>query len=207
MRRLIGIDRSGPAPRETLPGQPLRPLTLPNVIGFIRLGLIPVFLWLSYRTSDGRDALAAVIFAVVAWSDYADGLAARLTGQYSRLGALLDPVVDRLLILAGVAVCWSYSLLPRWALAVLVARELLMLLAGRSWIRRGAELRINWVGRAAVWPTMSAVFFAIVSLGDVARPCLYVGIAMALIASALYVREGRREMRARMGGPGGETSG
>ena len=51
-------------------------------------------------------------------------MAARVTGQYSRLGALMDPVIDRLLaILAGVVVCWHFELLPRWALAVLVARE------------------------------------------------------------------------------------
>jgi cardiolipin synthase len=159
-----------------------------------------VFLILSYRSADGQDAAAAAIFAVVGWSDYLDGLVARLTGQYSRLGALLDPVTDRLLIVAGVAVCWSYSLLPRWALAVLVARELLMLAAGRAWVRRGLELRINWAGRLSVWPLMSAVFFALVDVTGVARVCLYVGVVLALMASYLYLRQGVRELRARQTG-------
>ena len=65
-----------------------------------------------------------MLFAVIGWADYADGIAARVTGQYSRLGALLDPIVDRLLVLSGVVVCWHFELLPRWALAVLAAREL-----------------------------------------------------------------------------------
>jgi cardiolipin synthase len=164
------------------------------------LALIAVFLILAYRSAHGHDAAPAVIFGVVAWSDYFDGLVARLTGQYSRLGALLDPVTDRLLIVAGVAVCWSYSLLPRWALAVLVAREVLMLAAGRAWVWRGLELRINWAGRLSVWPLMSAVFFALVDLTEVARVCLYAGLVLALTASYMYLRDGRRELRARRTG-------
>ena len=107
---------------------------------------------LALSSDDGTDALPAVLFAVIAWSDYADGIAARVTGQYSRFGALLDPVVDRLLVISGVVVCWRFELLPRWALAVLVAREVFMLVAGRAALRRGVVLQINWWGRWSVWP-------------------------------------------------------
>ena len=62
---------------------------------------------------------------------------------------MMDPVVDRLLVVSGVVVCWHFELLPRWALAVLVARELLMLVLARYGLRRGVELRINWPGRLA----------------------------------------------------------
>ena len=126
-RRLSGLDRSGPPPPETQAGAPLRPWTIPNAIGYVRLALVPVFLVLALQSESGTDALPAVLFAVIAWSDYADGIAARVTGQYSRMGALLDPLVDRMLIVAGVIVCWKFELLPRWALAVLAARELFML--------------------------------------------------------------------------------
>ena len=115
-RRLSGLDRSGPPPPETLAGQPWRPWTIPNAIGFIRLALIPVFLVLALTSDDGTDIAPLVIFAVIGWSDYLDGIAARVTGQYSRLGALLDPLVDRLLVISGVIVCWKFDLLPRWAL-------------------------------------------------------------------------------------------
>lgn len=199
-RRLLGLDRSGPAPRETLSGQPLRPLTIPNLIGLARLALIPVFLALVYRTDDGHDALAVVVFGVIGWSDYFDGLAARITGQYSRLGTLLDPITDRLLIVAGVVACWSYHLLPRWALATLAAREVVMLIASQAGLRRGLEIKINWLGRAAVWPLMSALFFALADLSAVGRWCLYVGLVLALAASAQYLRDGRRELH-EAGGP------
>ncbi|HEU0318822.1 MAG TPA: CDP-alcohol phosphatidyltransferase family protein, partial [Solirubrobacteraceae bacterium] len=123
-RRLVGLDRSGPPPPETLADAPWHVWTIPNAIGFVRLALIPVFVVLALSSDTGTDALPAILFGVVAWSDYADGIAARVTGQYSRLGALMDPIIDRLLVISGVVVCWYHDLLPRWALAVLVAREL-----------------------------------------------------------------------------------
>src|SRR6185503_14010469 len=106
---------------------PLRPWTIPNFIGYARLALIPVFLVLALSSESGTDALPAVLFAVIGWSDYLDGIAARVTGQYSRLGTLLDPLVDRLLVLAGVIVCWHFELLPRWGLALLAARALFVI--------------------------------------------------------------------------------
>lgn len=195
-RRLVGLDRSGPPPPETLAGQPLRPWTIPNAIGYVRLGLIPVFLVLAYRSGDGRAAAPAVVFAVIAWSDYLDGIAARVTGQFSRLGALLDPVVDRLLVVCGVAVCWWFELLPRWALAVLVARELAVMALAQLGLRRGLELRINWPGRLGVFPTMSAVFFALVGLLGLAEVLLYLGLVLGLWALGLYLRDGVRDLRA-----------
>jgi cardiolipin synthase (CMP-forming) len=197
VRRLLGLDRSGPPPSETQAGRPLRPWTIPNAIGFVRLALIPVFLLVALSSSDGTGALAATLFAVIGWGDYADGIAARVTGQYSRLGALMDPVTDRLLVMSGVVVCWRFQLLPRWALAVLAVRELLMLALGRYGIKRGVELRINWPGRLAVAPVMGSFFFAMAGLGDLGEALLYVGLALALVASGCYVRAGVREARRR----------
>ncbi|HEY4896130.1 MAG TPA: CDP-alcohol phosphatidyltransferase family protein [Solirubrobacteraceae bacterium] len=194
-RRLFGLDRSGPPPTQTQAGQPLRPWTIPNTIGFSRLALIPVFLITALSSNDGTDALPATLFAVIGWGDYADGIAARVTRQYSRLGALMDPVTDRLLVVSGVVVTWRFDLLPRWALAVLAARELLMLGLGRWALARGAELRINWPGRLAVAPVMGSFFFAMVALGGFAEILLYIGLAMALLASAMYAVSVRAQLR------------
>jgi cardiolipin synthase len=195
VRRLLGLDRSGPSPPQTQGGQPLRPWTIPNAIGFFRLALIPLFLVVALSSGDGTSALAATLFAVIGWGDYADGIAARLTGQYSRLGAVMDPVTDRLLILAGVVVCWRFALLPRWALAVLAGRELVMLGLSRFALNRGLELRINWPGRLAVAPVMGSLFFAMVGLETLAEVLLYLGLTLALLATGLYLRAGVRELR------------
>ena len=197
LRRLTGLDRSGPPPAQTGPDQPWRVWTIPNAIGFVRLALIPVFLVLALSSEDGTDALPVVLFAVIAWSDYADGIAARVTGQYSRFGALLDPVVDRLLVISGVIVCWKFELLPRWALAVLVGRELFMLVAGRAALRRGAQIRINWWGRWSVWPLMSALFFGLCGLTTLAAVLLYLGLFLSLTATVFYTRDALAQIRAR----------
>ena len=190
-RRLSGLDRSGPPPPQTQRGQPLHIWTLPNAIGLLRFALLPVFLVIEFSSDTGVEASAAVIYAVAAWTDYADGIAARLTGQYSRFGALMDPVVDRLLVICGVVACWYHELLPRWALAVLIARELFMLVAGRQVLKQGRELQINMVGRWAVWPVMSAVFLALCGVDTFAEVLLYLGLFLTLWATALYVRDAR----------------
>jgi phosphatidylglycerophosphate synthase len=196
-RRLLGIDRSGPPPEPTLSGNPLNPWTLPNAIGFARLAGIPVFLAVAFSSRNGHDALAAALFAVIGWADYLDGFTARLTGQYSRLGALLDPVIDRLLVISGMAVAWNFELLPRWAIALVIARELFMLAVSRYGLRRGVELKINWPGRLGVAPTMGAPFFAIAGVHWLALTMLYAGLALSLLASVLYVRDGLRQLAAR----------
>jgi CDP-diacylglycerol--glycerol-3-phosphate 3-phosphatidyltransferase len=200
-RRLLGLDRSGPPPPETLRKQPLHPWTIPNAIGFLRLALIPVFLVLGLNSGDGRRTLATVLFAVIALSDYADGMAARITGQYSRLGALLDPLTDRLLVLSGAIVAWKYELLPRWALAVLAARELFMLVLTELALRRGIDLKVNMLGRWAVWPVMSAIALAFMVETWFTDVLLYIGLAMTLAATVMYVQDGLRQLRGQERGP------
>jgi CDP-diacylglycerol--glycerol-3-phosphate 3-phosphatidyltransferase len=162
----------------------------------VRLALLPVFLALALSSDNGTDVWPLVIFAVIGWSDYLDGIAARVTGQYSRLGALLDPLVDRLLVISGVVVCWHFELLPHWALAVLVAREVFMLGLVRWGLRRGLVVKVNWFGRAGVWPVMSALFFAMAGVEWLAPACLYLGLVLVLGATALYLREAIRMSRA-----------
>ena len=201
--RLLGLDRSGPPPRATLRGEPLHPWTLPNAIGFVRLALIPVFLIVALSSEDGTGALPAALFALIGFGDYADGITARLTGQYSRLGSLMDPITDRLLVLCGVIVAWHFELLPRWALALLALREIAMVALARWGLAHGFELRINWPGRLAVAPVMGSFFFAMVGLETLAEVLLYAGLALALVASALYVESGVRQLRGSAGSRSG----
>lgn len=193
-KRLFGLDRSGPNPDATRSDQPLRPWTIPNAIGLLRLIGIPVFLVLALSSGNGQDTTATVLYAVIGWADYLDGFAARLTGQYSRLGAMLDPVIDRLLIVAGVVVALHFALLPRWALILAIARELFMLAVSRYGLSRGVELKINWFGRVGVAPMMGAPFFAMAGVHWLALIMLYAGLALALVATALYVRSGWAQM-------------
>jgi CDP-diacylglycerol--glycerol-3-phosphate 3-phosphatidyltransferase len=194
-RRLFGLDRSGPPPPETVAGAPLHPWTIPNAIVALRLAGIPVFLVLVYSTDDGHSVVAACLYFALALSDYLDGIAARVTGQYSRLGTIIDPFVDRLLVVAGMVACWSYELLPRWAIAILIGRELLMLVLARYGMRHGIDIAINWPGRIGIWWVLAAPFWAIIDVHVLALVGLYVGLALTLWSTALYIRDGLAQLR------------
>ena len=187
-RRLFGIDRSGPSPRETRRGAPLHPWTIPNLVGYVRLAAIPVFLVLAFESGDGRATAPALIFLAIAVGDYVDGFLARATGQYSRMGALLDPVVDRLAVLSGAVVCWHFELLPRWALAVLAAREVVTLVLAQLALRREVDVEINWIGRIGVFLVFSGIFWSMVLDWWIIRAGFVVGVAISVLATIVYIR-------------------
>lgn len=195
-KRLFGVDRSGPEPPATRAGQPLRPFTIPNLIGYVRLAGIPVFLIISFNSGDGRDPVAAALFFAIAFGDLVDGFVARATGQYSRMGALLDPVVDRLTILSGAIVCWHFDLLPQWALAALAAREVATLVLAELGLRKGADIEITWIGRIAVFLIMGGIFWALVVDWEIIRIGFSVGVVISILATFLYARAARAQVAA-----------
>jgi len=196
-KRLFGLDRSGPEPAQTRAGQPLRPFTLPNLIGYLRLAAIPVYLVIAFDSGDGRDATSAILFFAIAFGDLVDGFVARATGQYSRMGALLDPVVDRLTILAGAVVCWHFELLPRWAIALLALREVATLILAEIGLRKGADLEITWIGRGAVFLIMGGIFWSQVIDWQIIPIGFSVGVLISVLATALYARAARDAIAAR----------
>lgn len=175
--------------------EPLRPFTLPNLISLIRLALIPVFLVtaLGHRSSVGRDAI--IIFGIAALSDYFDGLLARLLGQYSRLGVLMDPLVDRLLVVAAMAVTWHYKLLPIWAIAVVLAREVLMIAISRYALSRGLKIEVNWIGRAALWLIMMGAGLAMIDASEVSDGIFIAGMTLSVASVVRYVTDGKKGMK------------
>jgi cardiolipin synthase (CMP-forming) len=196
-KRLFGIDRSGPEPVQTRAGQPLRPFTLPNLVGYLRLAAIPVFLLISFNSGDGREPAAAILFFLIAFGDLVDGFLARATGQYSRMGALLDPIVDRLTSLSGAIVCWHFELLPRWALVLLAVRELTTMALAEIGLRKGADLEITWVGRIATFLIMGGIFWALVLDWEIVRVGFVIGVFVAILATVLYARAARTAVAAR----------
>ena len=192
IRRLLGIDRSGPAPASTQAGQPLRPWTIPNAVGYLRLASIPVFLVLAFSSDDGRDTTAALLYLWITFGDFIDGFLARATGQYSRLGALMDPVIDRLSALSGAAVCWHFDLLPKWSLIVLLVREVATVALARAALRRGLDLEISWVGRFATFAVFGGLFWTLVIDSWVTVALFMVGLGLGIYATTLYVLAARR---------------
>jgi cardiolipin synthase len=93
-------------------------------------------------------------------------------------------------------VCWHFELLPRWALALLVAREVAMLILAQYGLRHGVEIAVNWPGRISVFPIMGGIFLALIVAGWLSTALLIAGLLLAIGATVLYARDGLRTVRA-----------
>ncbi|MCU1409382.1 MAG: CDP-diacylglycerol--glycerol-3-phosphate 3-phosphatidyltransferase [Rhodoglobus sp.] len=123
-----------------------RILTVPNVLSFIRLALVPVFLVLIIA---GKDGLALLVLVVSSVSDYLDGVIARRFRQISRLGQLLDPAADRAFIFAALIGLAVRGVIPWWLFAVIVARDLLLVVLGVVLANHGyGPLPVHHLGKA-----------------------------------------------------------
>ncbi|UGT61515.1 CDP-alcohol phosphatidyltransferase family protein [Nocardia asteroides] len=133
-----------------------RILTVPNVLSVLRLVGVPVFLWLLLvRRADGW---AFALLIASAFTDFLDGKLARLLDQSSKLGALLDPFVDRLFLVTTLAAFVLRDLLPLWVALILVGRDLI--LTATLPIYRRRELpppEVIYLGKAATFALMSAL--------------------------------------------------
>lgn len=145
-----------------------RVFTVPNLLSMARLAGVPVFLWLVLSpVFDGpnMDGWALVVLAFSGVSDYLDGKLARRWNQVSSLGSVLDPAADRLYILATLLGLTWREILPLWLTALLLARELLLLVVVAVLDRRGyAPPQVNFLGKAATFCLMYA--FPLLLLSD-----------------------------------------
>ena len=131
-------------------------LTLPNIISFVRLCMVPLFLVLLLQ---GFDIPATIVFAIAASTDFVDGLVARSTHTVSRLGQLLDPFVDRILMICGVLGVFLVGRVPLWVIVFVVARDLLMM-GGGAWLLRSHGIRIPVIYPGKVATTLLFIGFA-----------------------------------------------
>jgi cardiolipin synthase len=124
-----------------------RILTIPNVLSFLRLGSVPVFVALFVA---GHTNVAVLIYAVGAWTDFFDGYIARKTNSVTELGKLLDPLADRVFIVALVVALVASDALSIWLAAAIVGRDVLILLMYPI-VHRGVvgKIRVNMVGKTA----------------------------------------------------------
>jgi cardiolipin synthase len=171
-----------------------RVLTAPNLISFVRLLGVPLFLWLVL--GPHADGWAIVVLMVAGATDWLDGYVARRTGQVSRLGTLLDPVADRLYIAATLIGLLLRDIVPLWLVLVLLGRDLVLgviivLLRGRG----VTGLPVHFLGKAATFNLLYA--FPLLLLGDGttlddgwSQLAQVVGWAFAIWGTGLYLWAG-----------------
>ena len=168
-----------------------RILTIPNILSFIRLLGVPLFLWLILVPE--ADGWAFVVLALSAVTDYLDGMIARALGQISRLGQLLDPLADRLYIAATLLGLAIRAIIPWWLVIVLLARDLVLAVVLALLKRRGITgLPVHFLGKAATFCLLWGLPLLLLGAGasgsglglpELARD---LGWAFAIWGTALY---------------------
>ena len=190
-----------------------RIVTIPNLLSLVRLAGVPVMLYLLLGPRE--DGWAVVVLAIGGITDWADGKLARVLGQYSRFGAILDPAVDRLYILAALVALGVRGMVPWWVIGVLVARDLVLALTLVVLRRRGyGPYPVTYIGKGATFLLLYA--FPLVLLGQTgtwAAPiALPLGLAFGIWGTALYLYSGllylaQFVLALRAPAPAGRTSG
>jgi cardiolipin synthase len=163
-----------------------RILTVPNVLSFIRLALVPVFLVLIIVRAE-FIALLVLVFSSL--SDYLDGVIARRFHQVTRLGQLLDPAADRLFIFAALIGLAVSGVIPWWLVSVVVGRDVVLLILGITLANYGyGPLPVHHLGKVATF----SLFYAlpILMIGEAFPPAAWVtnplGWAFAIWGAFLY---------------------
>ena len=181
-----------------------RVLTVPNALSVLRLLLIPVFLWLVLGVQ--ADLWGVFVLAVSGITDWLDGVIARRTGQITKVGQILDPLVDRLTIAATLIGLALRSLIPWWLVGILVLRELVLLALVPALRRRGlTALPVLYLGKAATFALFWGFPFVLVGagtaqweqvLGALGWAFVIWGTALYWYAAVLYIDQARRVLRA-----------
>ena len=170
--------------------------TVPNLLSFLRLGSVPFFLWLFL---NDRENAAVIIYAIGASSDFFDGYIARRMGQVSELGKLLDPLADRVFIVALAIALVGRDVLPLWLALSVIARDLLVLSFFPILEKRGVQrIAVNRVGKWATafllfgltWLALDQTTYDWADVGDeVGIASVVAGAVLYWAAGALYARQ------------------
>jgi cardiolipin synthase len=179
-----------------------RLLTIPNLLSALRLCSVPVFLWLFVT---GREEAGVIVYAVGAWTDFFDGIIARRYNQVSELGKVLDPLSDRIYVVALVIALVATGALAWPLAAAIVVRDATLLAAFPLLERRGvSRIPVNYVGKTATGMLFfgltslaySQTDFPVASLADeVGTLFVVLGTILYYVSATMYVREALDRIR------------
>ena len=134
---------------------------LPNLLTMLRILLVPVLVVALLGETPNGDLLAAIVFAVASLTDAIDGYLARARGDVTSFGKLMDPIADKLLIVAALVALVSLDRLAAWIAMVIIAREFAVTAVRMQATQQGVVLAANWWGKAKTIVQVAAIFFLI----------------------------------------------
>jgi CDP-diacylglycerol---glycerol-3-phosphate 3-phosphatidyltransferase len=136
-------------------------LNLPNVLTLLRILLAPVLVVALFDETANGDLLAAIVFALASVTDAMDGYLARTRNAITTFGKLMDPIADKLLIIAALVALVSLHRLAGWVAMVIIARELTVTVTRMQATQHGVVIAANWWGKAKTIVQVVAIFFLI----------------------------------------------
>jgi CDP-diacylglycerol---glycerol-3-phosphate 3-phosphatidyltransferase len=164
------------------------PLNIPNVLTVLRILAVPVIVVALLDETPNGDALAAAVFALAAVTDGLDGYIARRRQEITTFGKLMDPLADKLLIVAALVSLVSLDRLAAWVAMVIIARELAVTGLRAVAAERGVIISASWLGKVKTALQVGAVVSLIIwNPAPVAVDVLvYVAVAVTVISGADY---------------------
>jgi len=142
------------------------PLTLPNVLTLFRILLVPVVVVALLDETPNGDLLAAIVFALASVTDWVDGWLARSRNSITTFGKLMDPVADKLLVVAALVALVSLHRVPAWVAMVIIARELAVTMSRMAATGQGVVISANRWGKAKTMLQVATIFLLIAVSGS-----------------------------------------
>jgi CDP-diacylglycerol--glycerol-3-phosphate 3-phosphatidyltransferase len=175
------------------------PLTLPNVLTVVRILLVPVIVVALLEETPNADTIAAVVFAVAAFTDGLDGYIARARGSVTNFGKLMDPLADKLLIIAPLISLVSLDRIAPWIAMVIITRELAVTMLRMVAVERGVVVEASWLGKLKTILQVAAIFAAITfeTTPPGVDALLYAAVVATVVSGADYFFGMRRHMERR----------
>ncbi len=169
---------------------------MPNVLTVLRILAVPVLVVALLDETPNGDALAAVVFALAAFTDGLDGYIARRRQEETTFGKLMDPLADKLLVTASLIALVSLDRLAAWAAMVIIAREIAVTGLRAVAAERGVVISASWLGKLKTSLQVAAIFALILfeSAPAWADALLYVAVAVTVISGADYFLGLRRRL-------------
>jgi CDP-diacylglycerol---glycerol-3-phosphate 3-phosphatidyltransferase len=172
------------------------PLTIPNVLTVLRILLVPVIVVALLEETPNADTIAAVVFAVAAFTDGLDGYIARSRGSVTTFGKLMDPLADKLLIIAPLISLVSLERIAPWVAMVIIARELAVTMLRIVAVERGVVIAASWLGKAKTMLQVAAIFAVITfeTTPLAVDALVYAAVAGTVVSGADYFFGVRKRM-------------
>jgi CDP-diacylglycerol--glycerol-3-phosphate 3-phosphatidyltransferase len=173
-------------------------LNLPNVLTMLRILLVPVLVVALLNETSNGDLLAAIVFALASLTDAMDGYLARSRNAITTFGKLMDPIADKLLIIAALVALVSLDRLAAWVAMVIIAREVAVTMTRMQATQQGVVIAANWWGKAKTIVQVAAIFLLIVA-GDPSPVwvdgVVYGAVAITIVSGVDYFFGLRRVLR------------